>query len=50
VTHDPFRAQAIAVSEGLDGKPLDSCVQLALSCKHNLRAMLSKIECGAMAQ
>ncbi len=44
------RARQIAVSEGLDGKPMSDYVNLALSCKHNLRQMLSKIEAGAMAK
>ena len=42
------RARTIAQAEGMDGKPIDAYVKLALDCKHSLRAMLSRIEAGEM--
>jgi DNA polymerase III gamma/tau subunit len=46
----PFaeRARTIAQSIGLDGKPIEEYIKLAQSCKNNFRAMLQRIEAGAM--
>ena len=40
--------QRVAQAEGLDGQPLEAYVQLALTCKGNVRMMLSKVQRGAM--
>lgn len=47
---EPFaqRAREIAVAEGLDGRPIEDYVRLAKQERNNLRAMLSRIEAGAM--
>lgn len=42
------RCKEIAVTEGLDGRPLGSYIELAKECKNNFRAMLQKIEAGVM--
>lgn len=46
----PFaeRAQAIARSEGLDGKPIDAYVRLMQKHRNNLRAAIGEIEAGGM--
>jgi len=47
----PFaeRAKAIAEAEGLDGQPIEKYMRLAQDCKNSMRAMLDKVEEGAMA-
>ena len=47
---EPFaqRAREIATAEGLNGKPIEDYVRLAKQERNNLRAMLSRIEAGAM--
>jgi len=40
--------RAIATSEGLNGKPLQSYIKLAANCKNNCRMMLQEIESGGM--
>lgn len=42
------RCQQIARAEGLDGRELSAYVRLAQDCKNNMRAMLGRIESGAM--
>lgn len=42
------RARAIAVQEGLDGRPIEAYLDLASECRCNLRQMLNRIEAGEM--
>jgi len=42
------RAKEIATAEGLDGQDVSAYVKLVQSCKNNFRAVLQKIEEGAM--
>ena len=42
------RAKSIAKAEGLDGKPLSAYVRLVQTSKNNLRAVIQRIEAGAM--
>jgi len=46
----PFaaRAREIAIGEGLDGKPESAYLKLAEECRNNMRAMLTRIQAGAM--
>lgn len=44
------RAQEIARSEGLDGRPLAEYCKLAQQCRNNMRSMLLEIESGRMKQ
>jgi len=46
----PFaeRAKAIAEAEGLDGQPIEKYVRLVADCHNSMRAVLEKIEEGAM--
>lgn len=43
------RVKAIAMAEGMDGKPLETYVKLAQKCKNNCRAMLKAVASGEMA-
>jgi len=42
------RAKAVALAEGLDGRPLAQYVRLIQDCRNNLRMALSRIEAGEM--
>jgi len=42
------RAKAIAEREGLDGKPIESCIRLIQKHRQNLRAAIQEIESGAL--
>jgi replication-associated recombination protein RarA len=42
------RAKCIAQAEGLDGKPIESYLNLLKQCRNNLRMALQQIEAGAM--
>ncbi len=42
------RAKSIAQAEDLDGKPLSTYVRLVQTSKNNLRAVIQRIEAGAM--
>lgn len=44
------RAQQIAQSESLDGKPLQSYLRLVQSCKNNMRQVLQRIDAGEMIE
>ena len=44
------RARAIAVAEGLDGKPIEAYVRLVQKHRQNFRAVLQSIEAGEMAE
>jgi replication-associated recombination protein RarA len=44
------RVQQVAVTEGLDGKPLDAYVQLILECKGNMRQALQRVASGEMLE
>ncbi len=46
----PFaeHCRAIATSENLNGKPVESYIKLAARCKNNCRMMLQEIESGCM--
>ena len=46
----PFaeHGRTIAVSEGLDGQPIEAYVRLAQKCKNNCRQMLMVVESGEM--
>ena len=44
------RVRVIAQAEGLDGRPIGAYVKLARECKNNMRAMLHRVEAGAMAE
>ena len=47
-TCEPYseRARTVAVTEGIDGQPLDDYRLLYRECKGNLRAMLQRVEVG----
>ena len=42
------RARAIAVDQGLDGRPLAAYVNMVQQCRNNFRAVLQRIESGEM--
>ncbi|HOK66337.1 MAG TPA: AAA family ATPase [Anaerohalosphaeraceae bacterium] len=44
------RAKQIAQAEQLDGKPLESYLNLVKKCRNNLRAVLQEIEKGTMIE